>query len=182
MDDDAKKPEREILCETPGDAWWPNQRASSNTHSKTRDSVVSSQAARTKHRRKIARKSTKIQARSLQNRRKIDLGSSWATKAVSETRPDELGTAFGRPNGAPRPILGRPGRAKSVQEPSERVPELPRRRSKTLPVSRPNACGAPSNIERIFGSICRRFVPVARKLRCAKNVAPATVLYTSHEV
>ena len=113
----------------------------------------------------------KIQARSLQNRRKIDLGSSWATKAASGTRLDTLGTGFGRQNDAPRRILGRPARAKSGQEPSERIPEPPRRRSKTLPVSRPNACGAPTIVERVFGSIFFCFCLVARKLRCASRTS-----------
>ena len=53
-------------------------------------------------------------------------------KAVSGTRPDALGTAFGRPNAAPRPIGGRPGRARSGQEPPKSVPEAPQRRSKSL--------------------------------------------------
>ena len=48
-------------------------------------------------------------------------------------------------------------------------------------MSHPNACGVRSAVERVFGSIFRHFRLVARKLRCAKNVAPATVLDTLHE-
>ena len=48
------------------------------------------------------------------------------------TRPDALETIFGRPNAAPSPIWGRPGRAKSGQGLSKSVPGLPQRRSKSL--------------------------------------------------
>ena len=133
-------------------------------------------------RRTIVQESTKMQARSLQNRQQIDLGSSWATKAVSETRPDTLGTFIGQPNGTPRPILGHPRRAKSGHEPSERFSEPCQRRSKTLSESCPRARDDPSVIERSFGSISGWVCPVARKLRCAKNVAPANVWYTSDEL
>ena len=62
------------------------------------------------NRRKIVRRLMKIRAESSQNQRKIDLGLSWAPTAVSGKSPDALGTAYGRPNDAPRLILGRPGR------------------------------------------------------------------------
>ena len=68
----------------------------------------------------------------MKNRRKIGLGQFWAFKAVSGTSQDTLGAALGRPKIAPRPILGRPGRAKSGQEPSKSVPRAPQRRSKSL--------------------------------------------------
>ena len=100
----------------------------------------------------------KIHPESTPNRRKIDLGPFWVPKAVSGTRPDALGMAFGRPNAAPKPILGRPRRAKSGQEPSKSVPGPPRRRSKTLPVSRSSASGAPSGFKRTLGSIFVAFV------------------------
>ena len=78
------------------------------------------------NRRKIVQNSTKILPRPTPNRRKIDLEPFWAPKAVSGTRPD--GTVFGRPHAAPKPILGRPQRAKSGQELSKTVPGQDRRR------------------------------------------------------
>ena len=65
---------------------------------------------------KSFRKSTKNHPKSTRNRRKIDLGPSWAPKAVSGTRPDALRTAIGPSHAAPKPILGLPGRVKSRQE------------------------------------------------------------------
>ena len=118
----------------------------------------------------------------MKNRRKIGLGQFWAFKAVSGTSQDALGTALGRPKIAPRPILGRPGRAKSGQEPSKSVPRTVPRRTRTAPERRPSAFGASSIVERARRTIFRCFCVVARKLRCVKNVAPANVLYTSHEV
>ena len=64
--------------------------------------------------------------------------------------------------GAPRASQERPG---AVQKPRR----APRRRSKTLPMGRPSACGAPSGFERVFGSISGWFCLVARKLRCASH-------------
>ena len=118
----------------------------------------------------------------MKNRRKIGLGQFWAFKAVSGTSQDALGTALGRPKIAPRPILGRPGRAKSGQEPSKSVPRTVPRRTRTAPERCPSAFGASSIVERARRTIFRCFCVVARKLRCVKNVAPANVLYTSHEV
>ena len=133
------------------------------------------------NRGKIVRTSTKIQPKSVQNRPKINLGLFWAPKAVSETRPDTFGMVFGHPNAAPKPILGRPGHAKSGQESSKSVPGLPQRRYKSLPVGRPSACGAPSAVERAFGLIFRRFCAVARTLRCAFRISFNGVLLTSDE-
>ena len=118
----------------------------------------------------------------MKNRRNIGLGQFWAFKAVSGTPQDALGTALGRPKIAPRPILGRPGRAKSGQESSKNVPGTLSRRSRTAPERCPSAFGASSIVERPRRTIFRCFRVVARKLRCVKNVAPANVLYTSHEV
>ena len=137
---------------------------------------------RSKNRRKNDRKSTKNRPNSMKNRRKIGLGQFWAFKAVSGTSQDTLGAALGRPKIAPRPILGRPGRAKSGQEPSKNVPGTLPRRSRTAPERCPSAFGASSTVERARRTIFRCFCVVARKLRCVKNVAPANVLYTSHEV
>ena len=124
----------------------------------------------------------KNRVKSTKNRRKIALGQFWGFKAVSGTRRDALGTALGRPKVAPRPILGRPGRAKSGQEPSKSVPGTVPRHCRTAPERCPSAFGASSSVERARGTIFRRFFVVAQELRCAKNVAPAIVLYTSHEV
>ena len=99
-------------------------------------------------RRKIGRKSTKNRAKSSKNRRKIALGRFWALKAISGMRRDALGTARGRPNVAQRPILRRPGRAKSGQDTSKSVPGPLRRRSRTAPEQCPTAFGASSTIER----------------------------------
>ena len=82
-----------------------------------------------------------MKPKATKNHPKSDQGAVWAPKAVSGTRPDALGTAFGRQSAAPRSIGGRPGRAKSGEESSKREPRPPRRRSKTLPVSRPSARG-----------------------------------------
>ena len=84
------------------------------------------------NRRKIIRKSTKVLFKSSQNRRKIDLGSIRASKAVSGTHPDALGTALGHLYASPKLILGHPRCAKSGQEPSKSVPRTLRRRSKSL--------------------------------------------------
>ena len=94
-------------------------------------SVASSQAVLTENRR-IGRKSSEIHARSCQNRQKIDLELSWASKIVLGTPPDAFGTAFGHPNDGPSSIQGRPGWAKSGQELSKCVPGQPQRRSKSL--------------------------------------------------
>ena len=103
----------------------------------------SAQKVRTgvKNRRKIGQKSTKIDDKSMKNRRKIALGQFWAFKAVSGTRRDALGTTLGRPKVAPRPILGRPGRAKSGQEPSNSVPGTVPRRCRTVPERCPTHSG-----------------------------------------
>ena len=84
------------------------------------------------NRLKSLRKSMKIRSKSTQNRRKIDLGPSWAPKAVSGTRADALGTACGRPHAAPKPMIGLPGRVKSGQESPNSGLRVPRRRSKSF--------------------------------------------------
>ena len=123
-----------------------------------------------KNRRKIGRKSSKILAKSTKNSRKIDLGLFWALRAVSETHPDALGTACGRPNAAQRPILRHAGRAKSGQETSKSVPGPPRRRSRAAPEQCPSAFGASTTIERECGTIFHRFCVVACKLRSAFRI------------
>ena len=123
-----------------------------------------------------------MKPKSTKNLRKTDLGPVRAPKVVSGTLPDALGTAFGRPNAAPRPILGRPGRVKSGQELSKSVPRPPQRRSKSAPASSRNAYSAPSVVEHAFGSIFRRFCIVARKQRCAFRISFNGVSWTSDEV
>ena len=109
-----------------------NQRNTGTTGTEAEDTAPKKSEQRVKHRRKIGQKSTKIDEKSMTNRRKIGLGQFWAFKAVSGTRRDALGTILGRPKVAPRPILGRPGRAKSSQEPSKTVPRAHPRRSKSF--------------------------------------------------
>ena len=133
-------------------------------------------------RAKVDEKSFKNRRKPIPNRRKIDLGPFWAPKAASVTPPDALGTVFGRPNVALRPIWGRPGHAKSGQEPSKSAPAPPQGRSKNLPVSRPSACGAPSAVERAFGLIFHRFCVVTWKLRCAFRISFSGALLTSDEL
>ena len=78
--------------------------------------------------------------------------------------------------------MGRPGRAKSSRETPKSEPGTVPRRSRARPERRRSACGATTTVRRVIGTIFHRFCLVARKLLCAKNVAPANVLYTSHEV
>ena len=78
--------------------------------------------------------------------------------------------------------MGRPGRAKSGRETPKSEPGTVPRRSRARPERRRSACGATTTVRRVIGTIFHRFCLVARKLLCAKNVAPANVLYTSHEV
>ena len=73
-----------------------------------------------------------MKPKSTKNRWKNDFGPVRAPKAVSGTRPDALGTVFGHPYAAPKSILGRPGRAKSGQEPSQSVPRASQRHSKSI--------------------------------------------------
>ena len=70
-------------------------------------------------RRKIFRKSTKMEPKSIENRCKIDLGRFWAFKAVSETHWDALGIDPGRQKKAAGPILQHQGRATSTWEPAK---------------------------------------------------------------
>ena len=103
-------------------------------------------------------------------------------RSRSGTRPDALGRGCGRLHDAPKPILGRPGRAEGGQEPSKSVPKPFWRRSKTLSVSGPSACGASSAVERAFESMSRRFYFAARKLRCASRTSFYSVLLPSQEI
>ena len=105
------------------------------------------------NRRKIDRKSMKIHARSSKNRRKINLGPSWAPTAVSGTRPDALGTACRSPNDAPRPILGRPGRATDGRETSKSVPGRLPRCLRTVPEPGLSMFGANNTVECACGAI-----------------------------
>ena len=78
--------------------------------------------------------------------------------------------------------MGRPGRAKSGRETPKSEPGTVPRGSRARPERRRSACGATTTVRRVIGTIFHRFCLVARQLLCAKNVAPADVLYTSHEV
>ena len=118
----------------------------------------------------------------MKNRWKIDLGGFWASKPGSGTRRGAFGTRLGRAKAGSRAILGRPGLAKSGRETSKSEPGTVPRRPRARPERRRSACGATTTVRRVIGTIFHRFCLVARKLLCAKNVAPAIVLYTSHEV
>ena len=98
-------------------------------------------------------KSMKIHARSSKNRRKINLGPSWAPTAVSGTRPDALGTVCRSPNDGPRPILGRPGRATDSRETSKTVPGILPRRLRTVPEPGLSMFGAKNTVECACGAI-----------------------------
>ena len=138
----------------------------------------------------------RLERKSMQNRSKIDenpslihpkstknrywdvLGAQSRFGDASGRARDGLWTPKCRPKadlGAPRASQERPG---AVQKPRRAA----RRRSKTLPMGRPSACGAPSGFERVFGSISGWFCLVARKLRCASRISFYSVLLGSHEV
>ena len=116
-----------------------------------------------------------MKPKSTKNRRKIDLGPVWAPKAVSGTRPDALGTAFGRPSAAPRPIRGRPGRAKSGQEPSTSAPGAPQRRSKSLRDHSQDARKRRSHCQAQLEAFAGRFLSVFGR----RAAAPKCVSYRS---
>ena len=118
----------------------------------------------------------------MKNRWKIDLGRFWASKPGSGTRRGAFGTRLGRAKAGSRAILGRPGLAKSGRETSKSEPGTVPRRSRARPERCRSVCDATSKVGHVIGTDFHRFCLVARMLRCAKNVAPATVLYTSHEV
>ena len=97
-------------------------------------------------------------------------------------RRDVLGTALGRQQAAPGPILGRPKRAKSVREASKSFPGPVPRRPRTTPEQCLSAFGAPSAVAHACGTIFHLFCVVARKLRCAFRISFNGVLLTSDEI
>ena len=113
------------------------------------------------------------------------INRSWPVLGAQGRFGDASGRArdsFGPPKCRPKADLGahragqeRPG---DIQKRSRAA----RRRTQTGLEQAPSAFGASSTIERARGMNFRRFCIVVRKLRCMKNVAPANVLYTSHEV
>ena len=123
-----------------------------------------------------------MEPKSAQNQRKIDLAAFWAPRAVSGTRPDALGTALGHSNAAPKPILGRPGRAKIGREASKSITGPVPRRPQTTPEHCLSAFGAPSAVEHARGTIFLCFCVVARKLRCASRISFNGALLTSDEI
>ena len=135
-----------------------------------------------KNRRKNVRKARETEPKSTKNRRKIAFGLFWASKAVSGTRRGAFGTRPGRAKAGPRAILGRPERPKSGRETPKSEPGTVPRRSLARPERCRSACDAAGTVGCVIGAIFHRFCLGARKLRCAKNVAPANVLYTSQEV
>ena len=134
--------------------------------------------ASTKNRSKIDENPPHIGPKSTKNRSGAVLGAQGRFRDASGRARDGFWTPKCRPKadlGAPRASQERPG---AVQKPRRAA----RRRSKTLPMGRPSACGAPSGFERVFGSIFGWFCLVARKLRCASRISFYSVLLGSHEV
>ena len=143
--------------------------------------MPSSHAARAQ----IDEKSNKNQRKSTPDRPKIDEKSILSRFE----RPSRFGDASGRPQdgfwtpkcrpkahlGAPRASQERPG---AVQKPRR----APQRRSKTLPMCCPSACGAPSGFERVCGSIFGWFCRVAQNLRCASRISFYSVLLGSNKI
>ena len=140
-------------------------------------------------RTRLERKSTKNRPKLNENPTQTDRKSTKNRNLSRFERPSRFGDAsrpardgFWTPKCRPKADLGasrasqeRPG---AVQKPRRAA----RRRSKTLPMGRPSACGAPSGFERVFGSIFGWFCLVARKLRCASRISFYSVLLGSHEV
>ena len=105
-----------------------------------------------------------MEAKSIKNRCKIDLGRFWALKAVSETHRDALELGPKRQKNTAGPILRRPGRAKSAWEPAKSLPGPVLGQSRTTLARSPSALGALSAVERARGTILRCFGRVAQKL------------------
>ena len=78
--------------------------------------------------------------------------------------------------------MGRPRCAKRAGEASKSVSKPVPRRSWTVAEQCPSVFGASSAVEHNRKTILERFWLLARKPRYMKNVAPASVLYTSDEV
>ena len=131
----------------------------------------------------------KIGAKSIEKSTKIDEKStkilSWAVLDIQSRCADALGPARDTPGtvkSVPGAILGRPRRAKRAGEASKSVSEPVPRRSWTVAEQCPSVFGALSAVEHNRRTILERFWLLAQKLRYMKNVAPASVLYTSDEV
>ena len=139
--------------------------------------VETMRPSRTKYKQKSEQNRSKNRRRSTTNRRKSFLGGFWAFKAVSSTRRDPLGTRPGRSKAPPERFLDAQG-----------VPREPGKRPKVFPSRSQDAPGPlRSSVRaclerRTLRTIFERFWLIAQKLRYAKNVAPASVLYTSDEV
>ena len=139
--------------------------------------------------RKSYEMQAKIGAKSIEKSTKSDEKStkirSWAVLDVQSRCADALGPARDTPGTVkcvPGAILGRPGRAKRGQEAPKSVSEPVPRRSWTVAEQCPSVFGASSAVEHNRRTILERFWLLAQKLRYMKNVAPASVLYTSDEV
>ena len=131
----------------------------------------------------------KIGAKSVEKSTKIDEKStkifSWRVLGVQSRFVDASGPARDTPGtvkSAPGAIFGCPGRAKRAREASKSVSEPVPRRSRTVAEQCPSVFGASNAVEHDRRTIFERFWLIAQKLRYAKNVAPASVLYTSDEV
>ena len=93
--------------------------------------------------------------------------------AVSGTQLDALGTASGRTNDAPRPILGRPRQAKSEWEASKSMPRPLPRCFQTAPEGWLSMFSAKNTDERACGTIFLRFRFAAQKLEARNSCAHA---------
>jgi len=120
-----------------------------------------------------------------QTDRKSTSERSWAIWSDRGRSRDGDGRAQERPR-APK---SGPRRARDGPRPPPGVPrragERPKRRpnrSPAAPVGVPKGIPSPQLVRSASVTIFQRFCRVARTAGCAKNVAPAIVLYTSHEV
>ena len=99
-----------------------------------------------------------------------------------KTLQPALVTGPGRPRAVPGAILGRPRRAQSVWESSNRVSVTVPRRSRTVPEQGPSEFGAASCVAHVSGAICCRFCAVARKPRYAFRISFYSVLLGSNKI
>ena len=135
--------------------------------------------------RNTGKNRSKIDRKIDEDRREIDENPFLGGFGRSKPFRRRVGTRSGHArDGQKRPgaIFGRPGRAKRAREASKSVSEPVPRRSRTVAEQCPSVFGASNAVEHDRRTIFERFWLIAQKLRYAKNVAPASVLYTSDEV
>ena len=113
---------------------------------------------------------SKIHPKSTPDRRKIDFVPFWTPKATSGMCLDAFGAAFGRPTATPKPILGRPGRARRRPKASPKHPKDAPRASGTAPKTLATLFAPPNADRSACGSIFDRFSVNVRKLRSAFRI------------